>query len=107
MNKRGSVDPVNALLGAVGTLQLPVSAGSATAEQQGDQQTYTIKQTTGTVSDPEARLVYVRGSDGNLKLSWRIETDLNDNWLLTYVDAGNGKDVHAVVDYKADVSYQV
>ncbi len=107
LNKRDSVDPVNALQGAVSTLQLPMTANSATAEQTGDSNTYTIKQTGGTVSDPEARLVYVRNAAGELKLSWRIETDIMDNWLLTYVDAVDGKEIHAVVDYKADVSYEV
>ena len=107
MSKRGAVEPVKALRAAVNLLQLPVLADSATAVPTGEKDTFTIKQTSGTVSEPEARLVYVQDADGNLKLAWRIETDILSNWLLTYVDAENGNQIHAVVDYSADASYQV
>jgi extracellular elastinolytic metalloproteinase len=61
-----------------------------------------LKQTSGAVSDPEARLVYFQKADGSLVLSWRVETDISENWLLTYVDANNGKDIHGVVDYVSE-----
>jgi extracellular elastinolytic metalloproteinase len=51
-------------------------------------------------------LVYVI-SQGKLALTWRVETDVLSNWLLTYVDVEDGSQVHAVVDYSADASYQV
>lgn len=70
-------------------------------------ETFAIKQTSGTVNEPEARLVYVQDAAGDLKLSWRVETDIMSNWLLTYVDATDGSQVHAVVDYSADATYQV
>ncbi|KAF1846149.1 extracellular metallo proteinase 2 [Cucurbitaria berberidis CBS 394.84] len=107
VSKRDTVEPANALKSAVSILQLPVSAESATAEPKEAHETFAIKQTSGTVSEPEARLVYVQDAAGNLKLTWRVETDIMSNWLLTYVDAESGNQVHAVVDYSADASYQV
>lgn len=107
MSKRDTIEPVNALKSAVNALELPVAAESATAVPKDEPETFTIKQTSGTVSEPEARLVYIQIADGSLKLAWRIETDILSNWLLTYVDAENGAEIHAVVDYSADASYQV
>lgn len=67
--------------------------------------------TTGAVSDPKANLVYLqKSSDKDLTLTWRVETDVMDNWLLTYVDAASTKEVHGVVDYVSDIAsatYQV
>jgi extracellular elastinolytic metalloproteinase len=84
-----------------------MSAESAIAEAKEAIETYAIKQTTGAVSEPEARLVYLVDEDGKLALTWRIETDISSNWFLTYVDAEDGSKVHAVVDYSADASYRV
>jgi extracellular elastinolytic metalloproteinase len=100
------MEPVAALKAAITILDLPVSAESATAEPKEAADTYAIKQTSGAVSEPEARLVYVI-SNGKLALTWRVETDVLSNWLLTYVDAEDGSQVHAVVDYSADASYEV
>ncbi|KAJ4366859.1 hypothetical protein N0V83_007387 [Neocucurbitaria cava] len=107
LSKRDTTEPANALKSAVNVLQLPISAESATAVAKEEPETFAIKQTSGTVSEPEAHLVYVQDAEGHLKLAWRVETDVLSNWLLTYVDAENGNQVHAVVDYSADVSYQV
>jgi extracellular elastinolytic metalloproteinase len=106
LRKRDTVEPVNALKTAVRTLQLPVEADKATAESKGDD-AFAFKQTSGTVSEPEARLVYVQTAEGNLALAWRVETDVDTNWLLTYIDATDGKTIHHVVDYAADVTYEV
>lgn len=92
---------------AVEILSLPVSAEAATAEPQQDTTVFTIKKTSGCVSDPEARLVYVINQEGKLSLTWRIETDILSNWLLTYVDAETGNKVHAAIDYSADATYNV
>lgn len=107
IQKREVVGPVEALQGAAEVLQLPVSATSATAEPAEGEEVYSIKGSSGAVSDPEARLVYFQTEDGTLKLTWRVETDILDNWLLTYIDAQTNKEVHAVVDYSADASYRV
>jgi extracellular elastinolytic metalloproteinase len=106
-SKRGHIEPVAAFKSAVSVLDLPVSVASATSEPKEAADTYAIKQSTGTVSEPEARLVYVQTSQGKLALTWRVETDVMSNWLLTYVDAIDSSQVHAVVDYSADASYQV
>ena len=101
IEKRDHTDAVSALKGAVETLGLPVDAKAASAEASGNE-VFTLKQTSGAVSDPEARLVYFQKADGSLVLSWRVETDISENWLLTYVDADNGKDILGVVDYVSE-----
>lgn len=106
-NRRDAMEPADALKAAVNVLDLPIAAGSATAEPKDGKDVFAIKQTSGTLSEPEARLVYVQTADGSLALAWRVETDIESNWLLTYVDAKDGSQVHAVVDWSADASYQV
>lgn len=105
LKKRDFSDPTVALAGATSVLQLPVT-GEATAEAKEGTEVYTLKGTSGAVSDPEARLVYLV-KDGNLALTWRVETDVVDNWLLSYVDANNKEQIHGVVDYVAHASFQV
>ncbi|KXH42977.1 fungalysin metallopeptidase [Colletotrichum simmondsii] len=104
LTKRDFKDPVVALNGAKDVLQLPVEATSATAEAKEGTEVYAIKGTSGAVSDPEAKLVYFIQADGTLSLSWRVETDISENWLLTYVDAATGSKVQGVVDYVSDLA---
>ncbi|KAH8847205.1 hypothetical protein MCOR27_000560 [Pyricularia oryzae] len=105
LKKRDFSDPTVALTGATTVLQLPIS-GEAKAEAKEGTETYTLKGTSGAVSDPEARLVYLV-KDDSLALTWRVETDIEDNWLLSYVDANNKEQVHGVVDYVSHASFQV
>lgn len=102
MRKRDFSDPTNALKGAVNILGLPVQADGATAVAQEGTEKYTLKGTTGAVSDPKAHLVYLVKGDGTLALTWRVETDVMDNWLLTYIDAKTNEEIHGVVDYVSD-----
>lgn len=99
-------DARDALRGAVKTLGLPVNADGATVEDKGND-TFTIQGTTGTVKAPEASLVYVQNAEGKMALSWRVETDILTNWLVSFVDAENPEKVHGVVDYSADATYEV
>lgn len=68
---------------------------------------YIIRGTTGAHQDPQARLMYFQTPENTLALTWRIETDLLDDWILTYMDAATAKNILGVVNYVADVSYQV
>jgi extracellular elastinolytic metalloproteinase len=105
LRKRDLIDPVEALKGAASALQLPVKADEATAEPTDVEDSYVLRGTSGAEKDPKAQLMYIQ-QDGQLKLTFRVETDILSNWLLSYVDA-NTKDVHAVVDWSADASYSV
>jgi extracellular elastinolytic metalloproteinase len=105
LSKRDTIEPVMALKAVVNNLQLPLNVDKATAESNGDG--FAFKQTVGAVSEPKARLVYVQTANYNLALAWRVETDVDTNWLLTYIDATDGKTIHHVVDYAADVTYEV
>jgi len=107
LTKRDFSDPVDALKTATNMLQLPVEAEMASAETAEGKETFVFKGTSGAVQDPKAKLVYLVKSDGNLALTWRIETDIMSNWLLTYVDAATNEEIHGVVDYSADATYQV
>ncbi|KAI1644584.1 Fungalysin metallopeptidase-domain-containing protein [Daldinia loculata] len=106
LQKREFSDPTQALSGATKLLELPVT-GDASAEATDGTETFVLKGTSGAMKDPEARLVYFAKPDGNLALTWRIETDILDNWLLSYVDANTNEEVHGVVDYVADATYLV
>lgn len=101
------IEPVEALKAASNVLQLSVEADSASAEPTEGDEAYVIKGTSGAVRDPKAQLMYLQTPEGQLLLTWRIETDIASNWLLTYVDAKSDEDVHAVVDWSADASYSV
>ncbi|KAF1921025.1 extracellular metallo proteinase 1 [Ampelomyces quisqualis] len=105
--KRDFSDPVDALKTANGLLELSIKVDEASAEATEGTETFTLKGTSGAVKDPEAKLVYLVKADGSLALTWRVETDIMSNWLLTYVDAATNKDIHGVVDYSADATYQV
>jgi extracellular elastinolytic metalloproteinase len=104
--KRDQVDPVEALKGASNTLQLSVSTDDAAAEPEEEIEHYTITGSSGALSDPKAHLVYFQ-TKNSLSLSWRVETDISDNWLLSYVDAITPERVFGVVDYVAEASYTV
>ncbi|KAK1142395.1 hypothetical protein N8T08_007947 [Aspergillus melleus] len=107
LNKRDFSDPVAALKGASKTLKLSITSDTVSTESNQDKESYVFKGTSGAVSDPKAKLVYFVKPDGKLALSWRVETDIEDNWLLSYVDANNEETVHGVVDYVAEADYQV
>ncbi|KFZ19247.1 hypothetical protein V501_00743 [Pseudogymnoascus sp. VKM F-4519 (FW-2642)] len=104
---RGQVDAVAALKGASNVLGLEISADGAQAKAEEALEHYIIEGTTGAQQDPKARLVYFQKEDGSLSLSWRVETDLKDNWLLSYVDASGASEVYGVVNYVSDATYQV
>ncbi|KAJ4346004.1 low affinity high capacity ammonium permease [Ascochyta clinopodiicola] len=107
LTKRAFSDPVDALKAATNILQLPVKADQASAQSAEGKETFTLKGTSGAVKDPQAKLMYLVKADGSLALTWRVETDILSNWLLTYVDAASNAEVHGVVDYSADAVYQV
>lgn len=108
--KRDSGEPVDALRAAVSTLNLPVQVSpdaAVSASLTDTDDVYTITGVSGTTTEPKARLVYRQDDATKVTLTWRIETDVVDNWLLSYVDAETSSEVLGVVDYVADVSYEV
>jgi len=108
--KRDQVDPVAALKGATDILGLSINTESATAVSESEgkgTEHYVIEGTSGAVSAPKARLMYIQTPENTLALTWRVETDLHDDWILSYVDASGGDKVYNVVNYVADAGYQV
>ncbi|EXA33950.1 hypothetical protein NW761_010489 [Fusarium oxysporum] len=106
LTKRDEKDPVDALKDTVDVLSLPVEAEKAKAEKKSKNH-YTFTGTKGTVSKPEAKLTYLVDENKELKLTWRVETDIVDNWLLTYVNAAKTDEVVGVVDYVNEATYKV
>jgi extracellular elastinolytic metalloproteinase len=102
-------DAATAFKAAMSALELDIACEKVTAETANGIETYTIRESTGIVGDPEARLVYLQTEDAKLALTWRFETNIKGkaSWLLTYVDAATGQNVHAVVDYTAAATYEV
>ncbi|KAI3328737.1 extracellular elastinolytic metallo proteinase [Ustulina deusta] len=106
LHKRDFSEATQALEKATSMLDLPV-IGEATAEATGETMTFTLKGTSGAQKDPEARLMYFVKSTGELALTWRVETDVLDNWLLSYVDANTNEEIHGVVDWVQDAKLRV
>ncbi|KAF3484258.1 extracellular elastinolytic metalloproteinase [Arthroderma uncinatum] len=107
MVKRAFSDPVKALKGAVKALSLPVKSENAKAKAAQGKESFEFQGTSGALSTPKAKLVYLQKEDGSLALTWRVETDVGDNWLLSYVDANDSEKVHNVVDYVASAEFSV
>ena len=84
-----------------------MSLHTASTEMLSEENAYVLKGSQGAVSDPSAKLVYFVGPDERIKLCWRIETNLEDHWLLTYVDAIKNDKIHGVVDYVSGATFQV
>lgn len=106
LSKRDHVGPVQALKSTSSILQLPVIADSAKAVPEEGLEHYTITGSSGAVSDPKVQLVYYEVGDA-LSLAWRVETDIKDSWLISYVDAISANQIFGVVDYVSDASYTV
>lgn len=112
LKKREHQNSITALSAVSSALQLDLTTDGASADATDETETYTITGTSGAVTDPEARLVYFVKGDGTLTLTWRIETDISTNWLLSYVDAYTPTDVLGVINYVStavdvDASYLV
>lgn len=102
------IEPQPALETVVDVLGLPIDAAEAQIVEESEQ-SFTVQGLSNVESPPDGQLVYYRTADGTLVSAWRIETDLGDNWLTTYLDAENDNNVLAVTDYVADTAerYQV
>ncbi|CAG8975503.1 hypothetical protein HYALB_00012279 [Hymenoscyphus albidus] len=108
VKRDNQIDPVAALQGASTVLDLSIAATGATAKPEEPLEHYEIQGSTGTVSAPKARLQYIQTPDKKtLSLVWRVETDVYDDWILSYVDAKDATKIHNIVNYVADASYEV
>ncbi|KAJ8121691.1 hypothetical protein ONZ43_g1922 [Nemania bipapillata] len=107
LQKRAFSSPIKALSGAMATLGLPISINTIIAEPLEDLETYILKGTSGAVSDPTARLNYLIKSDGELALTWKVETNLHTHWLHSYMDAQEGGGIYGVIDWVWSATYKV
>ncbi|KAE8374395.1 extracellular metallo proteinase NpIII [Aspergillus bertholletiae] len=105
--KHEFTDPVPALKFALTTFQLSIQADVVSAEATKHPQNYIFRGMSGAVSDPTAVLVYFMKLNRTLSLTWRIETDIDENRLLTYVDAETAVEIHGVVDYVSESTFKV
>jgi extracellular elastinolytic metalloproteinase len=99
-------DPVKALASINKVLGLSISSADAKAKSQGFD-AYIIEGTKGAHQDPKAQLVYFQTPKNELVLTWRVETDIYSNWLVSYANAANTEEILGVVDYTSGASYHV
>ncbi|TGJ87323.1 hypothetical protein E0Z10_g1457 [Xylaria hypoxylon] len=107
LKKRTFSSPVTALSGAMETLGLPMSASTITVEPLDDLEAFVLKGTSGAVSDPTARLNYLVKTDGELALTWKVETNLRTSWLHSYMDAIDGSELYGLIDWVWSATYKV
>jgi extracellular elastinolytic metalloproteinase len=88
-------------------LGLPMSTNTVTTEPLEDFEAFVLKGTSGAVSDPTARLNYLIKSDGELALTWKVETNLHTHWLHSYMDALQGREIYGVIDWVWSATYKV
>ncbi|KAF2803574.1 extracellular elastinolytic metallo proteinase [Mytilinidion resinicola] len=105
--KREFSDPIPALKAVSDVLELGISAERASVEATEAHEEYKITRTTGADSDPIATLVYFQKPDGTLGLSWRVQTDVITNYLMTYTDAFSPESILGAMNYVADAIYEV
>ena len=101
------VPPMVALQGVVDTLGLPLTvAGAKMVESKSSNGTFKVVGAQGALSQPRAELVYYR-TEGGIRLAWKVETDMGENWMVSYANAGQVGDILGAVDYVADEKYEV
>ncbi|KAI0402353.1 fungalysin metallopeptidase [Xylaria palmicola] len=106
LQKRAFCGPTEALAGVASVLGLPMR-GNAVAEPLDDLEAFVLKGTSGAVSDPTARLTYLIKSDGELALTWKVETNLRTSWLHSYMDAVKLGELHGLIDWAWSATYKV
>lgn len=77
------------------------------AEPLEDFEAFVLKGTKGAVKDPTARLTYLIKPDGDLALTWKVETNLRTSWLHMYMDAFLTGEIYGLVDWVHSASYKV
>ncbi|RAK80043.1 extracellular metalloproteinase [Aspergillus fijiensis CBS 313.89] len=105
--RQGVIDPVTALDRASKALSLALSLDNLKCERVPGTNNHVFQGTSGAITEPKARLVFLLKSDESLALTWRVEAHMDSNWYLTYVDAGANATVHGVVDYASSATYEV
>jgi extracellular elastinolytic metalloproteinase len=104
--KRSFGGAEKAIQGVMKSLGLPLS-GEPIAEPLEELESFVLKGISGVVSEPIARLTYLAKPEGDLALSWKVETNLGRSWLHSYVDAFTSSEVYGTVDWVSDASYKV
>lgn len=101
------ITPLDAFQSVATLLDLDIqNVSQARAEpSDGSSGEFAIRGVEGTVSNPKAKLVYLQ-KNGSVILTWRVETNLDSGWLLTYVDASTGKEIAGAVDHTHTSTYE-
>jgi extracellular elastinolytic metalloproteinase len=92
--------------GVASTLGLPIDPAEGQIVEE-SAAAFTVEGLSSVESAPQGQLVYYRDGENRLVPAWRLETDVTDNWLTTYIQADGSNDILAVTDYVADASYEV
>lgn len=98
------IAPLDAFRAAVKILQLPIKGAAGASITQTDD-VFVVSGIEGVLEDPVVKLAYIQ-RDGQLTLTWRVETDIGSNLLSTYVDAISGTEVSGVYDNTYAATYE-
>lgn len=107
VEKRSLLDPVKALDVVINTFKLPITKENVVMEAKQGAESQAITGTTGAKEDPSASLVYFVTRDGNLSLAWGVETRMEEEYLLSYIDAEADAGVLGMIDYVSFATYEV
>jgi extracellular elastinolytic metalloproteinase len=97
------LEPTEVVADVASTLGLPIDPAEGEIVEE-DVAAFRVEGLANVESAPQGQLVYYRDGANNLVPAWRLETDVTDNWLTTYIQADGSNEVLAVTDYVADSS---
>jgi extracellular elastinolytic metalloproteinase len=98
------IDSIKALNIASELLGLSIETNDAALEESSD--VYVIQGVSGASQNPESKLVYLIKPDGNLSLSWKVDTVTQETSYSSYVDI-NAAEVVGVSDHVSAATYEV
>ncbi|CCX32654.1 Similar to Extracellular metalloproteinase mep; acc. no. P46075 [Pyronema omphalodes CBS 100304] len=109
------IDPLEALKGAIQkmgydldvTQARAVQDGFSTMRTAGGAKNYRIEGAKGAVEDPKAELVYYQTATGEVKLAWKLTTDLDESYMLTYANANVAGDILGAANLVSEAQYNV
>ena len=107
IQKRSLLDLREALDTVIDTFSLPIETDSVVTVASQGVESQLITGTTGAKEDPKLKLVYFIKRDGDLALTWSVETRLEEQYLLSYVDAETDSGVLGMIDFVSFATYEV
>jgi extracellular elastinolytic metalloproteinase len=87
-------------------LPIEISQDAETEAIADEKETYAVTNVGNTNEDPKARLVYLVKPNGEVALTWKVETRVQDTAFSSYVDV-DASDVVTVLNHVDSFTYEV